>query len=282
MLWWNGQLLCSVSKGTKRITCEQIGSLNSSYETDSSSVTGQICWPWKVFNGATCKRKMTPNILQPELLGLQTSRRKHMCWHLVHPRPFFLRFFLGGRSWRINKERVRFLRLQMVETQGSSCSLWYIHGPCHLWRCGVVMFSHCFFRQTRPFGREEQMYSINEKFCKIGNCQFESWRWKSKTIYRYYIYICMTMYLHVYIYIVHICASSLIRWIHWWGNDLTRGHMLSDTWVMDVKAQEWRVAATAGIRPPARQAAGRFSHQGKLLENFQGKSSFLKHWWNFT
>ena len=53
--------------------------------------------------------------------------------------------------------------------------------------------------------------------------------------------------------------------------------MLSDTWVMDVKAQEWRVAATAGIRPPARQAAGRFSHQGKLLENFQGKSSFLNH-----
>lgn len=44
--------------------------------------------------------------------------------------------------------------------------------------------------------------------------------------------------------------------------------MLSDTWVMDVKAQEWRVAATAGIRPPARQAAGRI-HQGKLLL-FQG------------
>lgn len=69
MLWWNGHLLCSMSKG------EQIGSLNSTYETDSSSVTWQICWRWKVFNGATCKLKMTPNILQPELLGLQMSRK---------------------------------------------------------------------------------------------------------------------------------------------------------------------------------------------------------------
>ena len=78
-----------------------------------------------------------------------------------------------GKNLRKQQRRCPIFRLQMVETQGSSCSLWYIHGPCHLWRCGVVMFSH-FFRQARPFGREEQMYSINEKFCKIGNCHFES------------------------------------------------------------------------------------------------------------
>eukprot|EP00434_Breviolum_minutum_P015234 symbB.v1.2.013428.t1/scaffold946.1/size149779/7 len=50
----------------------------------------------------------------------------------------------------------------------------------------------------------------------------------------------------------HVAFGTSMGLVIFGGNDLTRGHMLSDTWVMDVKSQEWRVAATAGVRPPAR------------------------------
>ena len=68
------------------------------------------------------------------------------------------------------------------------------------------MFSHCFFRQTRPFGREEQMYSINEKFCKeIVTLKVED---EKARLYIDIIYIYMYDSVHIHIYYTYMCIQS--------------------------------------------------------------------------
>eukprot|EP00435_Cladocopium_sp_Y103_P002549 s2877_g1.t1 len=50
----------------------------------------------------------------------------------------------------------------------------------------------------------------------------------------------------------HIAFGASAGLIIFGGNDLTRGHMMSDAWLLDVKTGQWHLAATEGPRPSPR------------------------------